>query len=172
MRPKKQSLSAAGSANWIPVSEIGAHFGIGIGVNVSNGGTLTYSIQHSFDDPQTTIDCTIARVTTVATVTFTSPHGKDVGDSIAVSGITEDNLLGTFAVASVPSTTTLTYPVADTGSAAESAKAVLFSVFEHDTLTGLTGNADGGYTLPPSAVRLTISAFTDGVAEANYRFLS
>ena len=172
MRPKTQTLSAVGNSPWLPIDYRGDQFGIAIGVNLSDGATLTYSIQHTFDPAFNAVDCTISRTTTVATVTFTSAHGKVTGDSIIVSGIREPNLSGTFAIASTPSDTTLTYTVVDTGSTSESAKAVLYSVFEHDSLTGLSVTADGGYTLPPSAIRLIVSAFTDGNATANYNFLS
>ncbi len=172
MKPKKQTLDAAGNAPWHVVDYRISDFGIGIGVNVSSGSTLTYSIQHTFDNPFTIVPVTIARVTTTATVTFAEPHGKSIGDSINITGTREDNLAGVFDIATVPSTTTLTYTVLDTGSAAESAKATVFSVFEHDSLTGLSVNADGGYTLPPSAVRLICSAHTTGTVDANYYFLS
>lgn len=172
MRPKKQTLAAVGSSNWLPVDFRGDQFGIGIGVNVSSGSTLTYSIQHTFDNVYEVQNVAIARVTTTATVTFDSPHGKVTGDSINITGTREDNLAGTFAIASTPSDTTLTYTVSDTGSTAESAKATVYSVFEHESLTGLSATADGGYTLPPSAIRLIVSAHSAGNVTANYQFLS
>ena len=172
MRPNKQTLDAAGNSPWVPIDFRVNGFGVGIGVNVSSGGVLTYSIQHTFDSVSDPVSVSIARVTTVATVAFEEPHGKSVDDSITVTGITEDNLTGTFAIASVPTDLTLTYTVVDTGSAAETAKASVFSVFEHDTLTGLSAAADGGYVLPPSAIRLVVSAFTSGNVTANYLFLS
>jgi len=168
MRPKKQTLSAAGNAPWIPVNQRGENYGIGIGVAFSDGATLTCSIQHSFDDPNLKVSCTIARVTTTATVTFASPHGMVVGDSINIVGCREANLSGVFAVASVPSTTTLTYTVSDTGATAVSAQAVLFTVFNNDDLTGLAASADGGYVLPPSVMRLAVTAYTDGIVVANF----
>ncbi len=123
MKPAKQTLTALSNAPWVPVDYRVNGFGIGIGVNVSDGGVLTYSIQHTFDPVSAPVSVSIARVTTAATVTFDEAHGKSIGDSITVTGTTEDNLVGTFAIASVPTDTTLTYTVTDTGSAAESARA-------------------------------------------------
>lgn len=169
MRPKKQTLSAAGDANWIPVDYRGNQFGVSVGVNVS--GALTYSIQHSFDSPFDEKPVTITRVTTTATADFGEPHGKVVGDSINVIGIREDNLDGVNAITAVTANT-VDYVVADTGSTSEEGKAVLFSVFDNDDLNGLTVSADGGYVLPPSVTRLSVSAFTSGTVTANFTFLS
>ena len=119
MRPKKQTLDSQGNANWLPVDYRSNDFGIGIGVNLSDSGSLTYSIQHSFDNPHDDIDCVITRSGTTATATFKEPHGKAVGDSITVTHNREDNLKGTFDIASVPSDATLTYTVAATGSTQE-----------------------------------------------------
>lgn len=170
MRPKKQTLSALGSTDWIRVSHLTGAFAVGIGVNLSNGAVLTYSIQHTFDSPTLFIDATIARVTTVATVTFANSHGKAVGDSIVIENSGDTNLDGTFAIASVPTTTTLTYTVADTGIASASVKAALFSVFNNDGLTAQTASEDGNYAFPPSMVRLTITAYTGGEATVNFIF--
>ena len=169
MRPKKQSLSAAGDANWIPVDFRGDQFGISIGVNVS--GTLTYSIQHSFDSPYNTMPVTITRTTTTAVADFGEPHGKVVGDSINVIGIREDNLDGVHEITAV-ATNTVSYVVANTGSTSEQGKAILFSVFENDDLTALTASADGGYVLPPTVTRLSVSSYTSGTVTANFTFLS
>ena len=169
MRPKKQTFSAAGDANWSPVDFRGDQFGVSIGVNVS--GTLTYSIQHSFDSPYNTMPVTITRTTTTAVADFGEPHGKVVGDSINVIGIREDNLDGVHEITAVAANT-VSYVVADTGSALEEGKAVLFSVFSNDDLAALTASADGGYVLAPSVTRLTVSAYTSGTVTANYTFLS
>ena len=74
MRPIKQTLDALGNAPWIPVNFRTNDFGVGIGVNVSSGGVLTYSIQHTFDLVSDAVSVSIARITTVATVTFDDPH--------------------------------------------------------------------------------------------------
>ena len=172
MKPKKQTLTAAGASAWVPVDYRGSQFGIGIGAQCSNDWNGTYSIQHTFDDPYNTIDCTISRTTTTASITFPSEHGLVVGDSVTVTGIREDNLSGTFPVAAITSATVCTYTVSDTGSAAENAKVTPMKVFEHDTLTAKTATADGGYDLPPACIRANVTTFTAGDLIVNYRFLS
>lgn len=170
MRPKRQTLSALGSTDWIRVSHLTGAFAVGIGVNLSNGAVLTYSVQHTFDSPTLFIDMSIARVTTVATATFDDNHGKAIGDSIVVENSGDANLDGTFAIASVPTTTTLTYTVADAGAASASAKAALFSVFNNDGLADQTASDDGNYAFPPSMIRLAITAYTGGSATVNFIF--
>ena len=62
MRPKKQTLSGEGSSNWVPVSQYVDGFGISIGVTLSDGADLTYSVQHSFDSTSDRREATFARV--------------------------------------------------------------------------------------------------------------
>lgn len=50
MRPTSVTLSAAGPSPWIPVDRAIAPFAIGFGVVVAGGSTLTYSVEHTFDD--------------------------------------------------------------------------------------------------------------------------
>jgi len=172
MKPKKQVLTAAGSSDWITNDYRVSDFGVGIGVNVSSGGVLTYSIQHTFDQTDTPIACNINRSVTTATATFSEPHGKSAGDSINVIGTRENNFAGVHEITGIFSDTALTFTVSSTGSTNEDAQAILYSVFEHDSLTGLSVNADGGYTLSPSAMRISVTAFTSGNVTANYVFSS
>lgn len=52
MRPQVISKVAAGTTAWIPVDYKQSPFNIGFGVTVT--GTLTYDIEHTFDDPYDT----------------------------------------------------------------------------------------------------------------------
>lgn len=56
----------------------------------------------------------ITRSSAVATVTTASAHGLRVGDYVTISGATETEYNGTFAVATVPTTATFTYAVTGT----------------------------------------------------------
>ena len=172
MKPQKQTLSAVGSTDWLPVDWRGDQYGIGVGANVSSGGALTYSVEYTFDNPYDTVAVDIARVTTVATVTFAVAHGKSVGDSITVTETREDNLAGTFAIATVPSDLTLTYTVSNTGSAAESAQAAVFTVFADTNFSAISASANALINTPVSMIRTSISAFTSGNLTTNYIFLS
>lgn len=171
MRPKQQKLTALGTSPWVVVDFHSGAFGVGIGVNLSESADLTYSVQFTFDNPFKELDCTITRATTVATATFSENHGKAVGDDIQVNGIREDNLKGLFVIASVPSETTLTYTVVDTGSTSEKAKAVLYSVFTHPDLSSLTTKAEAALSQPPTAIRLNCTVFAVGTVTANYTFV-
>ena len=48
MRPTTVTQSAAGTSAWIPLDYKQSPFNVGIGVLV--GGTVTYTVEHTFDD--------------------------------------------------------------------------------------------------------------------------
>lgn len=50
MRPIRQTISALGSTQVIPMNLNSSPFNVGFGVTVSAGGSLTYKIQHTYDD--------------------------------------------------------------------------------------------------------------------------
>ena len=51
MRPQVVTQSAAGATSWIPInSRADNSFGVGIGCVVAGGSTLTYKVEHTFDD--------------------------------------------------------------------------------------------------------------------------
>jgi len=51
MRPQTVTKSSAGATDWIPInSRVENSFGIGIGCVVAGGSTLTYKVEHTFDD--------------------------------------------------------------------------------------------------------------------------
>jgi hypothetical protein len=95
MRPTSITVSSAASSAWIPVNYRQNSFLVGVGVVVPSG-TLTYKVQHTYDD-------------------------------IFDSSVT---------------------PVA----------------FDHATITGKSANFEGSYTSPVRAIRLTVTAYTDGSA--------
>lgn len=170
MKQKQQKASAAGALSWIPQPFQGSSYQSGVAVSLSEGATLTYSVEFSLDNPYKQLDCSISRSATTATVTFKENHGKAVGDSIQVNSTREDNLAGVHAIASVPSETTLTYTVSDTGSTSENAKAVLYTVYAHPDLSALSANAEAGFVQPPTVVRLNVTAYTSGTVTANYTY--
>lgn len=51
MRPVSGTLSAAGAGPVYITNPYETPFSVGIGVVVAGGSTLTYSVQHTFDDP-------------------------------------------------------------------------------------------------------------------------
>ena len=46
------TMSAAGSSRWVPVDYKQTPFNIGMGVKLSAGANLTYTVEHTFDDIQ------------------------------------------------------------------------------------------------------------------------
>jgi len=48
MRPTQVSITGTGTTNWIPVDYKQNPFNIGLGIVVN--GTITYDIEHTFDD--------------------------------------------------------------------------------------------------------------------------
>jgi len=52
MRPIQKTLSAAGVSVWVPVDYRQAPFEIGIGVALTAGANLTYTVEHTFDNIQ------------------------------------------------------------------------------------------------------------------------
>ena len=56
----------------------------------------------------------VTSVTTTATITTAAAHGRQVGESVVIAGVTPAGYNGTFTITSVPSTTTFTYTFAGT----------------------------------------------------------
>jgi hypothetical protein len=164
MRPTSVTVGAAGPSAWIPINRYQTPLNIGFGVTLSSGATLTYKIQHTFDDPQETYACQITRSTTTATVVLTD-HGLVVNDSITVSGAGAP-LDGTYTVASVVDANSVTYTVANSGAtvSAPGARLAKHRVFDHEQVTGKTANEDGNYAYSVCAIRLNVTAYTGGKA--------
>ena len=51
-RPTSVTVSSQDASAWIPVDYKQTPFNIGMGVTLSAGATLTYTVQHTFDDIQ------------------------------------------------------------------------------------------------------------------------
>lgn len=49
-RPVRVSVSGVGVSNPIPLNNYGDPFNVGFGVKLSVGATLTYTVEHTFDD--------------------------------------------------------------------------------------------------------------------------
>jgi len=51
-RPNRVTVGAVGSSSVIPLNTYANPFNLGIGCDVSTGGSLTYTVEHTFDDVQ------------------------------------------------------------------------------------------------------------------------
>jgi hypothetical protein len=164
MRPTSTTLGQAGPSSWIPLNRYQSPFNVALSVTLSSGASLTYKLQHTFDDPQETYACSITRSSTTATVTLTD-HGLVANDSVTVIGAGAP-LDGTYTVASVVDANSFTYTVTNSGAtvSAAGAKLAKHRVFDHEGMTGKTANEDGNYAFPVAAVRLNVTAYTGGKA--------
>ena len=99
MRPIRVTVGSATVSTPIVLDHYQDPFNVGLGIALSSGATLTYKVQHTFDD---------------------------------VAGNTFD-----------PSTATW---------------------YDHTTLTAKTTSSDGNYAFPVTAIRLNVTAYTNGSA--------
>ncbi|HMV50532.1 MAG TPA: hypothetical protein PKD31_22520, partial [Blastocatellia bacterium] len=67
----------------------------------------------------------VARTNAVTAVTTVAPHQLNAGDSVNLSGVTDNSFNGLFTVASVPDATTFTYAQADQPNASSSGGEIL-----------------------------------------------
>lgn len=167
VRPAMHRLDGTEFTPWVLANYYSNSFGIGFGVKLSEGATLTYSVQHTFDDLYTVRkDVSISRSTTTATVTLPL-HGLGVGDWINVTNSGNPALDGQFSVASVVDENSFTYTVANSGATASGVNVGIQTarVFAHSDVAGETASADGNYQFPPRALRAICTAYTDGFAD-------
>lgn len=167
MRPTSVSVGSATFSTWIPLDSRNYNFQVGLAVGISSGASLTYSVQHTFDNfwENRTDRYSISRTTTTATVTKVA-HGLTAADWISVQGVAPFN--GDFAVASVTDADTFTYTVANSGATSQGIGTGNYistaHVFPHSVVAAKTTNVDGNYQFPPFATRLIISSYTSGTA--------
>jgi len=166
MRPQQVTLSAAGFSSWLNINRMPkGNFGVALGVTLTSGASLTYSVQHTLDPIYTpTKEWSASRTTTTGTITRVG-HGLSVGDWTSMDAAAPFN--GDYAVASVTDADTYTITVANSGATAVAKGASnLWTARVKETagMSGLTASADGNYAYPPTACRLKISAYTSGQA--------
>jgi hypothetical protein len=63
----------------------------------------------------------VARTSATATITTSTAHTLEVGDSVVIAGLTNTALNGTYTIVTVPTTTTFTYTTTTSGTIASSA---------------------------------------------------
>jgi hypothetical protein len=191
MKPVKVTMNAVGYSAWIPIDYTEAWFGVGVAVVLSEDGSLTYTVQHTFDDPSP-LDytnpniplVTIARAGAVATVTDLGPygigHGLTTGDSVIIQSSGSPAVLDSqppqppfpangiigWNVASTPTNTSYTYACANSGPTTDNgnAKAVRLRVFP-STLAAQTSRGTVTYNYPVRAIRLNVTAYAAGYVD-------
>lgn len=168
MRPVKVTLSAVGSSAWIPVNEIANIFQVGLAVSLTSGASLTYNVQHTFDEtgPDGYRAVSVSRSGTTATV-VDNDHRLSAADNVLIESSGSSNLDGSFAVATIVDANTYTYTVANTGATTDqgNTRAHNFRVYPHAILTAQTARLDGNYAFQVQAVRLNLSIYASGKAD-------
>ena len=170
MRPVTVEVSAVGFSSWIPLDFRLVPFSVTLDVQLSDGANLTYTVEYTDDDVFDVIKPPVAlsRAATVAALTFPSPHVLVPGDWIAVqdAGAPFD---GDFAVATVLSTTQVTYAVVAVGPLTPARLTIVGvrrgNVRPHGGLTAQTATAVGAFIAPVRACRLNVTALTLGEAK-------
>lgn len=162
--PVKVSQGAAGPSAWTRVDYTQRPFVEGMFCSLSEDASgITYSVEHTPDNPDLLIPFYGARSGTVLTLTFAAAHGLVANDNV---GIFNSNWTGNYVVASAPTTTTLTVAVANTGATSDltTAVAALCRVFADTTLATKTVKAYANNLVPVLASRINNTAWTAGTS--------
>jgi len=141
-------------------------YSICLGVKLTSGASLTYSVQHTFDNPwQSSIDWSASRSTTTGTITKIA-HGLSVADWVQFDAAAPFN--ASYAVAGYTDADTFTVTVANSGATSVgwgSAQIHTAKVFNHQNLVSKTSSDFDNYAFPARACRLIITSYTSGSAE-------
>lgn len=168
MRPVVRTLSSATFSDWIVLDSRRANqFAVGLGVIISSGASLTYSVQHTFDNVFTQdFAWSGSRTTTTLTVTKVA-HKLTAADWIRIDAPSATPILGEYAVAGITDADTFTVTVVNSGSSSTASGVAgihTARVLPHETLAAKTVSDDGNYAFPPFACRLILTAWTSGSA--------
>lgn len=168
MRPQSVSLSAAGFSSWLNVNRMPqGNFGVAFAGEISSGATLTWGVQHTYDPLyEPTIEWSASRTTTTGTITRTA-HGLSVGDWVEMDAAAPFNRA--YSVASIVDANSFTVTVANSGatSVAKGASNLWTARVVDHSVTAKTTSFEGSYAVPPTAIRLNVSAYTSGNVSLN-----
>jgi hypothetical protein len=161
------TLAALGNSAWAPVNYLQKPFLVSLGASITSGASLTYKVQHTFDNPQLPRGVlSLVRSGTVVTVNDVD-HRLSVGDSLNVMNTGDANLDGSnLEVATVVDADNYTYNVSNTGilvpAAPWNVRLVSLRVYDHPLMTALVARADGNYAFPVQACRLKTTVYASG----------
>lgn len=167
--PIAVSVATQAPSAWMPLDYTQRPFDVGLFVSADQAATTAtfgYTVEHTPDNVNDMKDVvSITRSGTAATLTASKAHGLVAGDNIVVQNSGDLNLDGSQIVASVPSPTTLTYTVANTGATKDGgqAKASYNRVFPDATLATKTAKGFVGLTVPVYATRINATSLSAGV---------
>lgn len=168
MRPQSVTLSAAGFSPWFNINRMPqGNFGVAFAGEISSGASLTWGVQHTYDPLyEPTKEWSASRTTTTGTITLVG-HKLAVGDWVQMDAAAPFNQ--GYSVASVVDANNITVTVANSGvtSVAKGASNLWTARVVDHTVTGKTTSFEGSYSVPPTAIRLNISAYTSGSVSLN-----
>lgn len=167
MNPAVVNVGSATFSRWIPINwRARGGFAIGLSVKLTSGASLTYSVQHTFDNPWTSsIDWSAARTTTTGTITKIA-HKLSASDWVQFDSATPFN--AAYAVATISDADTFTVTVANSGATAVvwgSSQIHTARVFNHQNLVSKTASDYDNYAFPARACRLIVTTWASGSAE-------
>lgn len=162
--PLVVSQAAAGASAWARVDFQQRPFVVGMFCSLSEDASgITFSVEHTPDNPDLFVPITAARAGTVLTITTAAPHGLVTGDAVTLNN---SSFNGQYPVASTPSTTTLTVAVPNAGPTTDLAisRAALCRVFADATIAAKTARIYGSNLVPVLASRINNTAWTAGTS--------
>lgn len=151
-------MAATGSSPWIPGNSLQQNPNASVFAVLEQGGSGTFSIEHTFDPLLPALPITVSQSTTTITVTFAAEHGLRIGDGVIISGSGVATVDGQWVVAGITNTTVLTITSATSQTvAAVGCFAAALRVFTvpSGTLTSKTASAYGTYNFPVTGFRAT-----------------
>jgi hypothetical protein len=182
MRPVIQENGATGPSDWIMVNYLQRSFNIGYNCTVggATAPSMTYSLEGGYWSGNYDTEVHITRSTTTATLKFNAingpngsawvNHGLAVGDSLIINSAGAP-LDGTYRVASVTDSRTVTYTVANSGVTVSTPGTFVTRIFVRTGLagvTGVTGATAGSITTPINFLRSNIATFGSGALTLSF----
>lgn len=158
--------SANGPSPWAVVNQHQTPFDVSLELSLTSGASLTYSVQHSPDNPQQFTNNLLATISG-STVTVTDPnHRLTAGDDLLVAASGDPNSDGQFPVASVVDANTFTYTCGSApviAKTAASLKIRKLRIFPHDFAVNQTAaRYNSNYAAPINCTRVNVTNYVSG----------
>lgn len=161
----QRGLTGAGAKGaWIPLNQIQLGPNVSLFGVISNGASLTYTVQYTPGGPQDPlIASSITRVAAVATVVLPN-HGLTAGDCVEIERAGGAPFDGVFDVVSIVDANTFTYACANSGPLVANGDLLVrpMPVYSVTGMTAQAARATAALTNPASAVRIIMASFVSG----------
>ncbi len=182
MREVQMIRGATGPTGWCMVNYMQSNFNIGYRCTIggATSPSLTFSLEGADWSGNYDTIIRLTRSTTTATLVFNAAedwsgntwvnHGLAVGDSLLIGG-PDAPFAGTYAVASVVDSRTVTFTVANSGALVAGPGTYVARLFVIQGLNGVTGTSgatSGSITTPINFIRSNVTAFTSGALTLSF----